>query len=203
RPPRWHIIPDVAFASDPNHTDRVRTGQRSGSRWLRREPGAPGRQHYRLRALRIRDRGDVRFQIHQLGCVSPPAIGIGTGPAQLDPDIVAVDPAELLEALLERRDKGLPFGIPLRTAARQETDPTHLIGLLRLRHKRPRRCRATDKRDERATFHSITSSARAMSVGGTVRPSAFAVLRLMMSSIFVGCSTGSSAGCAPFKILST
>src|SRR5262249_33831212 len=153
RPPRWHIIPDVAFASDPNHTDRVRTGQRSGSRWLRREPGAPGRQHYRLRALRIRDRGDVRFQIHQLGCVSSPAIGIGTGPAQLDPDIVAVDPAELLEALLERRDKGLPFGIPLQTAARQETDPTHLIGLLRLRHERPRRRRASDERDEVAPLH--------------------------------------------------
>jgi Phage integrase family len=33
--------------------------------------------------------------------------------------------------------------------------------------------------------HSITSSARAMSVGGTVRPSALAVLRLMASSNFV------------------
>ena len=52
-------------------------------------------------------------------------------------------------------------------------------------------------------LYSITSSARASSVGGTVRPSALAVLRLMTSSIFVGCSTGSSAGLAPFKILST
>src|SRR5262249_37310387 len=51
--------------------------------------------------------------------------------------------------------------------------------------------------------HSTTSSARASRVGGTSRPSDFAVLRLMTSSIFVGCSTGSSAGCAPFKILST
>ncbi len=36
-----------------------------------------------------------------------------------------------------------------------------------------------------------------------VRPSALAVLRLMTSSNFVGCSTGRSAGLAPFRILST
>ncbi len=35
-------------------------------------------------------------------------------------------------------------------------------------------------------FYSITSSARASSVGGTSRPSAFAVLRLMISSYLVG-----------------
>jgi hypothetical protein len=49
----------------------------------------------------------------------------------------------------------------------------------------------------------ITSSARKRSVGGIVRPSALAVLRLMTSSNFQGCSTGRSAGLAPFKILST
>src|SRR6266446_1994631 len=37
--------------------------------------------------------------------------------------------------------------------------------------------------------HSITSSARASRDGGTMRPSALAVLRLMTSSILVGCST--------------
>src|SRR5262249_6491598 len=47
------------------------------------------------------------------------------------------------------------------------------------------------------------ASARASSVGGTSRPSALAVLRLITSSHFVGCSTGSSAGLAPLKILST
>jgi hypothetical protein len=39
--------------------------------------------------------------------------------------------------------------------------------------------------------------------GGIVRPSALAVFRLMTSSNLVGCSTGKSAGFAPFKILST
>src|SRR5437016_10766774 len=44
--------------------------------------------------------------------------------------------------------------------------------------------------------HSITSSAVASSVCGTVRPSAFAVLRLMIISYLVGACTGSSAGFA-------
>src|SRR5215204_2873807 len=51
--------------------------------------------------------------------------------------------------------------------------------------------------------HSITSSARARSVGGMVRPRALAVLRLMTSSNLVGCSIGRSAGLAPLRILST
>jgi hypothetical protein len=40
-------------------------------------------------------------------------------------------------------------------------------------------------------------------VGGTVRPSAFAVLRLMASSYFVGAWTGGSAGLVPFRIRPT
>src|SRR6516162_10279403 len=51
--------------------------------------------------------------------------------------------------------------------------------------------------------HSITSSARASSVGGTVRPSAFAVIKFTISSNLVGCSTGISPGFAPRRILST
>jgi hypothetical protein len=56
-----------------------------------------------------------------------------------------------------------------------------------LRARRERPCgRAAEEGDELAAFHSITSSARAMSVGGTVRPSTLAVLRLITSSNFVG-----------------
>ena len=51
--------------------------------------------------------------------------------------------------------------------------------------------------------YSITSSARASNVGGTVRPSAFAVVRLIIRSNLMGCSTGRSAGFAPRRILST
>jgi hypothetical protein len=51
--------------------------------------------------------------------------------------------------------------------------------------------------------HWISSSAWERSVGGIVRPRALAVLRLIASSNFVGCSTGKSAGLAPLRILST
>ena len=47
--------------------------------------------------------------------------------------------------------------------------------------------------------YSITSSARASSVGGTSSPSALAVVRLMMKSNFVDCTTGRSAGLAPLR----
>src|SRR4051794_22974311 len=49
----------------------------------------------------------------------------------------------------------------------------------------------------------ITSVARASRDGGTVRPSALAVLRLITSSNLLGCRTGRSAGLVPFRILPT
>ncbi len=51
-----------------------------------------------------------------------------------------------------------------------------------------------------ANPYSITSSARASSKGGTVKPSALAVLRLITSSNLVGCNTGRSVGLTPFNI---
>ena len=47
-------------------------------------------------------------------------------------------------------------------------------------------------------IYSITSSARASSVGGTSRPSALAVLRLITRSYLVGACAGRSAGYAMF-----
>src|SRR5579872_460535 len=51
--------------------------------------------------------------------------------------------------------------------------------------------------------YSITSSAMASIVGGTVRPNAPAVLTLITNSNLVGCMIGKSAGRAPLRILST
>src|SRR5215475_6900609 len=68
--------------------------------------------------------------------------------------------------------------------------------------ERPRR-RAAEQRDELAALHSITSSARASSVGGTVRPNTLAAVKLITSSNLVGNSIGRSLGLAPFKILLT
>src|SRR5262245_22528480 len=51
------------------------------------------------------------------------------------------------------------------------------------------------------SVYSITSSARASNIGDTVRPIAFAAIRLIASSNLVGCSTGKSPGFAPRRIL--
>jgi hypothetical protein len=51
--------------------------------------------------------------------------------------------------------------------------------------------------------YSITSSAVASNVGGTINPNDCAVLRLKMSWNFVGCCSGSSAGFAPLRMRST
>jgi hypothetical protein len=48
--------------------------------------------------------------------------------------------------------------------------------------------------------HSITSSARASSEGGTVRRSILAVSALMTSSNLEGCTTGKSAGLEPLRM---
>src|SRR5262245_51120080 len=70
------------------------------------------------------------------------------------------------------------------------------------RRERPRR-RAAESQDELAPPHSITSWAVASKVEGTSMPSAFAVLRLMMSSYLLGACTGRSAGLSPLRMRST
>src|SRR5262249_50640164 len=94
--------------------------------------------------------------------------------------------------------------------------PNLCLRLLRLRRKAKREEQSAKSRGNefglltlacclapRVCFHLITLSARARTVGGIVRPICFAVLRLIINSNFVGCSTGKSAGLAPFRILST
>src|SRR5215471_18885496 len=54
-----------------------------------------------------------------------------------------------------------------------------------------------------SSVYLITLSARASTVGGIVKLICLAAFKLMMNSNFLGCSTGRSAGLAPFKILST
>ena len=92
------------------------------------------------------------------------------------------------------------------TFSADETDHRHRC-LLRPRRERPRGRRTAEQGGELATphlrGHSITSSARASSVGGTSRPSALAVLRLTTSSYFVGACTGRSAGLSPLRMRST
>src|SRR5262249_55523954 len=123
-------------------------------------------------------------------------------PTDVDPHCATVAPAQLLQDLLEGRDAGLSFRI-VRGPIHEHADAPHPLRLLCARHERPRDSRAAEQRDQRAAHHSITSSARASSDGGTMTPSALAVGRLITSSSLVGNSTGRSPGLAPFRILTT
>src|SRR5262249_33873381 len=97
----------------------------------------------------------------------------------------------------DRREPGIRHGGEARRPALQEAPATH-------RHARhaPRRggggggVTAVAPRGR----YSITSSARASNVGGTTRPSAFAVFRLMTSSKREACTTGRSAGFSPLRM---
>src|SRR5262249_53786294 len=117
-------------------------------------------------------------------------------PAELDDNALALDVAEIAQPRPQRfhlarsRGSGGEMQIP---------DPSNLCRLC-ARRERPRRRRAANERDELASLHSITSSAMASTPGGIVRPSAFAVLRLITSSNLVGCTTGRSAGFAPLRM---
>jgi hypothetical protein len=87
---------------------------------------------------------------------------------------------------------------PLHDRSSTESGSPSAILLCRISAtSRPEQVRQTEQ------AYSITSSARASSVGGTSRPSAFAVVRLTTNSNLVGCSTGMSLGFAPRRILST
>src|SRR5215471_15002511 len=125
------------------------------------------------------------------------ALGTSFRPAILDRDGATLDPPEFMQSLHKSRSPGTPT----RSVRTQKPNDRQLRCLLRARHERPRRS-AAEQRDELAPLHSITSSARASSIGGIVRPSALAVIRFTTRSNLVGCSTGISPGFVPRKILS-
>src|SRR5262249_20800683 len=79
-----------------------------------------------------------------------------------------------------------------------------VVSLLRRSvHTKKQGNRADEQHDELAALHSITSSVRAMSVGGISRPSGMAVWSLMVKLNLVERSIGRSAALAPLSILST
>src|SRR5262249_5295206 len=117
------------------------------------------------------------------------------------PDVTAVCPSQLLQPLQQRPHARLCLGIVLRQVHQHPNAPD-AVRLLRARRERP--CdRAAEEGDERAAFHSITSSVRASSEMGGSSPRALAVLRLMTSSNLVACWTGRSPGFSPLRMRST
>src|SRR5215831_13568656 len=118
-------------------------------------------------------------------------------PSKRDQQILSLDKSGFTQAAAERRDH---VGRLAGRAAAEKPDHGHRR-LLRARRERPGSRRAAKQRDELAALHhSITSSARASSMGGTSSPSARAVGRLMMKSNLVDCTTGRSVGFSPFRM---
>src|SRR5262249_34007165 len=86
-------------------------------------------------------------------------------PAGVDAHVAADGPAEERQRLQERPDEGLKLRI-VRGRGQEHADAPHPLALLRARRERPRGHRAAEQLDELApTDHSITSSARARSIG--------------------------------------
>jgi len=161
---------------------------------------SPSLRQYRR--CRIRD-NDSNFKLDKLNRNLGVAVAAVLRPARLDRDRATLDPTEFAQSL---HKSGSPQSVGRRRSRAQEPDRRQLARLLRPRRERPRRC-ATEQRDELAPLHlrghSITSSARASSVGGMLRSMAFAVARLITRSNFVAISTGRSAGFSPLRIRPT
>src|SRR5262249_19588196 len=121
------------------------------------------------------------------------------GPAIIDAHVAAFYPSQFLKPLLQCFDPNLSFCIISDT--HEHADASHPLRLLRTRRHRPRRSRAAEQRDELAALHSITSSTMESTACGTSMFSARAVCKFMTSSNLVDCSTGSSAGFSPLRIL--
>src|SRR5712691_1084188 len=177
-------------AGDESKVDRIfgedeHDGDRRGCRF--------GRER---RSVAARDE-DRNLSAHQFERQRGQSVVFAFGPAVFDRNVLAHDIAGLLEALLKCARTAQSW----RCSAKIP-DHRHRATLLRARRPNYRRRgrRATEKRDELAAPHSITSSARASSEGGTSSPSAFAVLRLITSSYLVGACTGRSAGLSPLRM---
>src|SRR5262249_21344926 len=127
------------------------------------------------------------------------AIVLTLQPVILDRHVLAFDVAGFVEAFAKR---GCIARVGLGRPVSDKPNHRHRP-LLRTRRERPRCGRAAEECDELATVHSITSSARASSVSGTVRPRAFAVCELITSSNLFGVCTGSSPGLVPRRMRST
>src|SRR5262249_22931021 len=146
-------------------------------------------------SIERRDHGDL--SANQFGRQRRQSIDLIVSPAIFDCYVLTLDIAGILQALPKSAQT---LGRPVRRCGVEEPNNRHRR-LLRARRERPRR-RAAEERDELAAHHSITSSARASTVGGMSRPRALAVLRLMTVSYLVGACTGRSAGFSPLRMRS-
>src|SRR5262249_4875609 len=128
-------------------------------------------------------------------------VHVVAGPALVELGVDARRPTTFSQLLAEGAHAHLHFRV-CRRGRRPNSPPAPPPAFPRARRERP--CRRTaNEPDELAAPHSITSSARASSVGGTSRPSVLAVFKLITSSYLVGACTGRLVGFSPLRMRST
>src|SRR5262245_60644577 len=163
-----------------DHDDWHRARRLLGSKARRSPPGDDG----------------VHRQANQLGGKGEIAFGAALREAVLELQALLFDVAKATHPVAQ------PFERWPRLIG-ENADATNLRAPLGGGSERRRDNRAAEQRDELAAVHSITSSAATRRPGGTVRPSAFAVLRLTIVSTLVAACTGRSAGLSPRRMRST
>src|SRR5262249_55543203 len=133
----------------------------------------------------------------EIGRQWPQSIVLAVRPAIFDRHVAAFDIAGFAQTLVERAHPARP-----PTGRGADKNPAHGRGRWRgARGEGPQNRRTAEQRYELAPpHHSITSSAATCRVSGTLRPSVFAVLRLMTSSNRADCVTGRSAGFSPLRM---
>ena len=147
-----------------------------------------------------------RSMLRKLATGSPSFIKMGRQPTALRPllemppipgDFPSVDRLRSARSGFERRNARHPV------MSRAQRQVRSAFGSCRFRAvggtyvECHNRTHAAQRTTRMGLAYSITSSARASSVGGTSRPSALAVFKLMTSSKVVGCCTGRLAGFSP------
>src|SRR4029077_14362907 len=109
------------------------------------------------------DKNDFGRRSDERGSVRSEAVWVAGGKMIIDMNVAAFDPTQCRPRGFERFNARCRIKV-----AHNHADPANASGLLRARRERPRSRRALEQRDELAPgAHSITSSARASSVGGT------------------------------------
>jgi len=167
-----------------DHDDRDRPG------------GVPGRDHGR----RGSRRDDINPQTHEVRRQVRKTVVVRIGKAILDDDILSLDPPQVTQAAHEcvrpvlgrRSRRNSEIAAPVYRARR-----------LPLGHERRGEDAGQGPDERSAADHWIRWSARPSTECGILSPSAFAVLRLIANSNFVGCSIGISAGLAPLRMRAT
>src|SRR5262249_22657065 len=102
---------------------------------------------------------DVGSEVYQLSRVPTDTNEVASIEANVEPQVPAFDPAELLQLLPQGGKIGLIYGVALRTK-QQHAAPPHAPVLLRARRDGQRSYQAANQCDDLAPSHSRAFSAR-------------------------------------------